>query len=171
MLARWNGDNFTMNDMYMGIPPGYVALPDIGFTGVNGPLYVSRQGDKLIFGFRVEPRHANVMGTCHGAMMMLLADMQLPLAAHFQAGLDDRFLPTVNLTADFLASPVVGDWIQGETDVVRVTRNLVFTQGIFRVDDKPVLRANGIFKRTGAAAQQEDDRPDVARMLAGLRFT
>jgi acyl-coenzyme A thioesterase PaaI-like protein len=156
-----------MNDMYKGIPPGYVALPGAGFTEVNGPLYVCRTNEKLNFGIRVEPRHANVMGTCHGAMLMLLADMQLPLAAHYQAGLDDRFLPTVNLTADFLASPAVGDWIWGETEVVRVTRNLVFTQGLFRVGDKPVLRANGIFKRTGPAAQG-DGRLDVTQMLASL---
>lgn len=156
-----------MNDMYKGIPPGYVTLPGAGFTETNGPLYVCRKDEKLIFGFRVEPRHANVMGTCHGAMLMLLADMQLPLAAHYQAGLDDRFLPTVNLTADFLASPMVGDWIWGETEVVRVTRNLVFTQGIFRVEDKPVLRANGIFKRTGPSAPG-DGKLDVSHVLASL---
>lgn len=169
MLATSTETRFNMNDMYKGIPPGYVVLPGAGFTEVNGPMYVCRKGGKLIFGLRVEPRHANVMGTCHGGMLMLLADMQLPLAAHYQAGLDDRFLPTVNLTADFLASPAVGDWIWGETDVVRVTRNLVFTQGIFRVEDKPVLRANGIFKRTGAAAP-DDGKPNVARMLASLSF-
>src|SRR5690606_2856139 len=104
------------------------------------------------------------------AMMMMLADMQLPLAAIYQAGLDDRFLPTVNLTADFLASPMVGDWVWGESDVVRVTRNLVFTQGIFRVDDKPVLRANGIFKRTGPAPSGTPDETNMPRMLASLPF-
>ncbi len=159
-----------MSNLRADIPDGFVPLPGSGFTENNGPLYVriNARDNKLVFGFRVEPRHTNPMGTCHGGMLMLLADMQLPLAAHYQADLDDRFLPTVNLTADFLASPQLGDWITGETDVVRVTKNLVFTQGIFSVGDQPMLRANGIFKRTGPAPEGETGN-SVYKLLRSLR--
>lgn len=159
-----------MHTTDQAIPDGFIPLPSMGFTEKNGPLYVSTSAipDKLVFGFRVEPQHVNVVGGCHGGMMMLLADMQLPLAAHYQANLDDRFLPTVNLTADFLASPQLGDWVTGETDVVRITRNLVFTQGVFKVGDQPVLRANGIFKRMGPAPEGHTG-VDTHRLMQQLR--
>ena len=90
-----------------------------------------------------------MVGQCHGGMLMLFADILLPLAARFQADLDDAFLPTVNLTSDFVASARVGQWVEGRTDVIRVTRNLVFTQGLVSADGQTVIRVNGIFKRAG----------------------
>ena len=40
----------------------------------------------------------------------------------------------------------MGAWVQGEADVLRVTRTMVFAQGVARIDGKPVLRVSGTFK-------------------------
>lgn len=155
-----------MTDPIDGIPDGFLEVPTPGaFNHSNGPFRAKRIGRALLFGLRVEPRHANAMGTCHGAMLMMLADIQLPMAARYQAGLDDAFLPTVNLTGDFLASPKLGDWIEGTTDVVRVTRNLVFAHGVLSVAGEPVFRANGIFKRVGPPPPGVDDTMDLRRIF------
>jgi hypothetical protein len=36
--------------------------------------------------------------------------------------------------------------VQGEGDVLRTTRNLLFAQGLITADGTPVLRVSGIFK-------------------------
>ncbi|MFT4100385.1 MAG: PaaI family thioesterase [Burkholderiaceae bacterium] len=133
------------------VPAGFVELPmRSGFMGPNGPLYGRRDGERMVLGFRVEPRHVNPRDVCHGGMLMLFADMLLPLAARVQADLDDSFFPTISLTTDFLAPAPLGSWVQGRADVMKVTRNMVFVQGVVEADEVLVARINGIFKRGGA---------------------
>lgn len=131
------------------IPDGYAALPlDFGFIGVIGPLYGRREADgRLRLGIRIEERHCNPMGMAHGGMLVTLADMQLPFGIRFQGeGLADNFLPTVNLSVDFLGPAKLGTWVEGETQVLRRTRNLAFAQCTLTADGETVLRASGIFK-------------------------
>lgn len=116
-----------------------------GFIEANGPLYGKREGERLVLGFRVEPRHCNPRNVCHGGMLMTFCDMALALGANFQADLA-RFLPTVSLTTDFVAPAPLGSWVEGRTDVVRVTRNLVFAQTMVSADGANVVRASGILK-------------------------
>jgi uncharacterized protein (TIGR00369 family) len=118
-----------------------------GFIGVNGPLYVRRTDSAFQLGFRVERRHCNMMGICHGGMMATFCDMLLPLAAHVLAPeVGRRFLPTINLQIDYLAGTPLGAWVQGEAQVLRTTRSLVFMQGLVQADGINVARASGIFK-------------------------
>ena len=131
-----------------GIPKGFQARRfGEGFIAVNGPLYARRpaQGGFQL-GFRVEPRHCNPMGICHGGMMATFCDMLLPLSAHVLSDVGKRFLPTINLQIDYLAASPLGAWVQGEAQVLRTTRSLVFMQGLVHADGTPVARVSGIFK-------------------------
>ena len=131
----------------MNIPDGFVPLPfKGGFVGTNGPLYAKRADGMLRLGFRVEERHCNPMGICHGGMLATFADMQLPFGARAQSENADRFLPTISLTTDSMAPAPMGAWVEGETVVLRVTRNMVFAQMTATADGTLCLRANGIFK-------------------------
>src|SRR6201992_2871085 len=113
------------------IPAGFPPLQfNIGFLENIGPLYGKWENEKLLMGFRVEMRHCNPGQVAHGGMLATFADMQLPLAVRFQSGKDLGFMPTVNLTCDYLAPAKLGSWVEGEGDAVRITRNLVFGQGI-----------------------------------------
>ncbi len=134
-------------------PDGFKPLLVGGdFTAINGPLYIRSQlqpdGSKLRhLGFRVEKRHTNPMGNCHGGMLATFADMMLPMLAHRQSPeLRNQFLPTVSLQIDYLAASPLGAWVQGEAQVLRVTRNLAFVQGLVTADDVIALRVSGIFK-------------------------
>jgi acyl-coenzyme A thioesterase PaaI-like protein len=62
------------------------------------------------------------------------------------------FLPTINLSCDFLAPAPLGAWVEGRADALRTTRNLLFAQGTAAADGVPCLRANGIFKITQQGA-------------------
>lgn len=129
------------------IPAGFAPFKiTMGFLQGNGPLYGKQDGDALVLGFRVEERHCNPGMVCHGGMLALFADMLLPIAARFQGTRDMGFLPTINLTCDFLAPAPLGGWVEGRAETVRATKNLLFAQGLASVDGTPALRANGIFK-------------------------
>ena len=118
-----------------------------GFIGVNGPLYVRRTESAFQLGFRVEQRHCNPMGILHGGMMATFCDMLLPLSAHVLSNeIGRRFLPTINLQIDYLAASPLGSWVQGEAQVLRTTKSLVFMQGLVHADDVLAARVSGIFK-------------------------
>lgn len=132
-----------MSDIPEGFAPFKLAM---GFLAANGPLYGRWDGTHLRMGFRVEQRHCNPGMVAHGGMMATFADMLLPIAARFQAGTDMGFLPTVNLSCDFLAPAPLGAWVEGKAELVTRTRNLLFAQGQATADGVTCLRANGIFK-------------------------
>jgi len=138
-----------MSDLpHVNIPAGFKPLPRMGeFIEINGPLYLKHEGDRVQVGFRVEGRHTNTMRICHGGMMASFCDMLLPLSVHrksLEVGM--RFLPTISLQIDYLAPAPLGAWVQGEAQVLRTTRSLVFAQGLVEADGTPVARVSGIFK-------------------------
>ncbi|HYM31295.1 MAG TPA: PaaI family thioesterase [Candidatus Cybelea sp.] len=149
------------------VPEGFAPLPfgpDGSFIHVNGPLYGRRDGDDLVMGFRVEPRHCNPANVCHGGMLMSVADMLLGAGSNFRSQLS-RFLPTVNMTADFLAPAPLGAWVEGRADVLRITRNLVFAQCLLTADGAPALRASGVLKIGRALGDGFDLRQALAPIL------
>ena len=131
-----------------GVPDGYRPLPMMGdFIAVNGPLYLRRSGAQVQLGFRVEPRHTNPMRICHGGMMASFCDMLLPITVHrTHKEVGFRFLPTINLQIDYLAPAPLGAWVEGEAEVLKVTRSLIFGQGLVTADGVVAVRVSGIFK-------------------------
>jgi uncharacterized protein (TIGR00369 family) len=136
----------------LAVPDGFKRFPATsGFIGVNGPLWirhvVRESGDLVHVGFRVEARHTNPMGNCHGGMLATFCDMMLPLGIHrLSKEAANRFLPTINLQIDYLAPAPLGAWVQGDVQVLRTTRSLVFAQGLVTADGAAAVRVSGIFK-------------------------
>lgn len=130
------------------VPPGFVPVPlGGGFIAANGPLYVFHQGQDVRMGFVVEPRHCNPMSVCHGGMLASFCDMLLPISVHRKsAEVGQRFLPTVSLQLDYLAPVPLGAWVEGECEVLKVTRTMVFAQGLVRADGVLAVRCSGVFK-------------------------
>lgn len=129
------------------VPAGFEPVSPGGeFIAVNGPLSMRMHEGVFQLGFRVEPRHCNPMGICHGGMMASFCDMLLPMAAHRRPEIGMRFLPTISLQIDYLATVPLGAWVQGEGQVLRSTRSIVFAQGLVTADGTPVARASGVFK-------------------------
>ena len=74
------------------------------------------------------------------------ADMLVPCANMYQSTMERRFLPTISLQIDYLAPAPLGAWVQGQADVLRTTRNMLFGQGLVTADGEPTMRMSGIFK-------------------------
>ena len=130
------------------VPPGFAPMVMGGaFIRVNGPLYVKQEAGRAWMGFRVETRHTNPMGICHGGMMAAFCDMLLPVCAHhLEPTLEKRFLPTITLNMEYLAPTPLGAWVEGEGKVLRATGTLAFLQGVVMANDRLVARASGVFK-------------------------
>ena len=129
------------------IPEGFRPIRVGGlFIAHNGPLYGKWTGQRVQLGFRVEERHSNPLKMCHGGMLATFADMMIPCAARYQHDIERRFLPTISLQIDYMGSAMVGAWVQGEAEVLRTTRNMLFGQGLVSADGQPALRVSGIFK-------------------------
>ena len=132
----------------LDLPTGFRPLRTMGdFIAANGPLYVRSEGGSVQLGFRVEARHTNPMRICHGGMMASFCDMLLPISIHRKSKeIGFRFLPTINLQIDYLAPARLGAWVQGEADLLKATRSLVFAQGLVTADGVACARVSGIFK-------------------------
>lgn len=129
------------------IPDGFRAVKVGGpFIFHNGPLYGKLNAGRLLLGFRVERRHTNPLKMCHGGMLATFADMLIPCSSMYQNEMERRFLPTISLQIDYMGAAPLGSWVQGEADVLRTTRNMMFGQGLITADGAPALRISGIFK-------------------------
>ena len=146
------------------VPAGFTPLGiAMGFLEANGPLYLRWADGEVTLGFRVGRRHCNPGNVCHGGMLATFADMLLPIASRLQSKTEMGFLPTINLTCDFLAPAPLGAWVEGHAAAVAVTRNLLFAEGAATADRVPCLRANGIFKiTTPGSTKRGDFSRDVA---------
>ena len=93
------------------------------------------------------PTSGDLRCNCHGGWLASFGDMLLPLSVHRQSPeVGHKFLPTISLQIDYLSPAPLGAWVQGEAEVLRVTRSLVFAQGLVSADGVPAQRVSGIFK-------------------------
>ena len=47
---------------------------------------------------------------------------------------------------DYMGAARLGCWVQGEAQVLRSTRNMLFGQGLISCDGEPAVRVSGVFK-------------------------
>ena len=146
------------------IPAGFVVTAaGSGFASRNATFYGQWANERLRLGFRVGEHHSNLGGVLHGGMLATFADSLLPYAAMYQALGGRRFLPTISLQIDYLAPAAIGAWVQGEAEVLRMTRNMVFMQGLITVESTPIARISGIFKLGALKAELEGDFLNIKR--------
>jgi len=150
------------------MPAGFRPMTMGGpFMASNGPLYLHHQGELVRVGFRVEERHTNPMRVCHGGMMASFCDMLLPITIHRKApAASNRFLPTISLQLDFLAPAPLGAWVEGAGQVLRVTKTMVFAQGLVTADGTPAARVSGVFKIGSPFGQIPKPRADDVGRVA-----
>ena len=127
------------------LPPGYRATaPRSAFAGLVGPFLKHEDGSRCRRAIRLEPRHGNRRGVGHGGLMTAFADILLSEAVAL-AGAGPAV--TVRLVTDFVAPASLGELLEGEADVTRAGRSLVFAEGRLFIGRRTVMRASGVFAR------------------------
>jgi acyl-coenzyme A thioesterase PaaI-like protein len=123
---------------------GWENLPDAGFLDLVGPLWRKRDEHGLAFGFRAEPKHANLINVVQGGMLMTFGDRALGIAAWEAA--QTRVCVTIQFDMQFIGAGEIGDFIELRPEVIRTTKSLVFLRGMLVVGDRVVASANGVWK-------------------------
>lgn len=129
-----------------GIPEGFhrsrrpVPNP---FNEMVGPFYERRSGKEVALGLRIEARHTNSRGICHGGLLATMADLALGYAC-LVAGGQSSFV-TVNLALDFAGSAKIGDWVESEVQVQKTGARLAFANGYLLAGGKRIVRASAVF--------------------------
>jgi len=119
------------------------------------PLYARPASDRLVLGVRVRPEHCNSRSMPHGGFLAALADnaMGLSLGVNLAAARQPaNGLVTVSLTLDYLGSAKLGQWLEFDTDFVKLGRSICFAEATVRADGVPVARARATFKLLEAKA-------------------
>jgi acyl-coenzyme A thioesterase 13 len=134
------------------VPDGFRPLDRVSpFTGLVGPFYERRRGDDVSLGLRIEKRHANRRGICHGGLLATLADSALGYAMGAKTG--GKFsLVTASLTIDYVGSARVGDWVEAQVEVQRVGSRLGFANCYLVAGEQRIVRASAIFALSAKSA-------------------
>lgn len=135
-------------------PPGFEPYHrSSAFLQLIGPLYQAGSGVSLRAGLRIDARHANRRGVCHGGLLSAVADTFLTRYATIARYGEDAMsgehppaLVTVHLSVDYLGPVRMGEWIEFAARVDRIGKKLVHTSGLITADGKPAVRAYGIFQ-------------------------
>ena len=144
-----------------GIPEGYEIVQRTQgptFAGLAGPFYAKREGREgreLSLGLRIEQRHLNSRGTCHGGLLATLADIALGYAcvAANEDGQSRNFV-TIDLAVEYLAATQAGDWLYSEVRVMNADTRTAAAAGHLLVDGRPVARISANFRMARARAPQ-----------------
>jgi acyl-coenzyme A thioesterase 13 len=137
----------------MKAPAGFKALERLSpFNALVGPLYARRRkGRELSIGVRIEDKHTNSRGICHGGVLATLADLSLGYAMHAKLGGKGSFV-TAHLSFDYAGSARVGDWIEAEVEIQRMGTRLAFANCYLVADGRQIVRASAIFARAEPVA-------------------
>jgi acyl-coenzyme A thioesterase PaaI-like protein len=125
-------------------PDGFEPHPDRGFIDLVGPFWIRRDPEGTAFGFRAEPKHANLIGVVQGGMLMTFADRAMGITAWDAAG--GRVCVTVQFGMHFVSSARMGEFVTLRPEVVKRTNSMVFMTGTLAAGERVVGVANGIWK-------------------------
>ena len=128
------------------VPEGFAPTDHSSpFMDALGTLYDHGAGETYRLGLRVETRHTNRIGLCHGAVLAALADVHL-LRVIALTRTPRLTLVTIHLGLDYLAAAKNGAWLEASGRIDRMGRTLCHSSGTIRADGTPVLRASGVFQ-------------------------
>jgi uncharacterized protein (TIGR00369 family) len=134
-------------------PRGFKSLGRLSpFNAMVGPLFARRRrGEELSIGLRIEKKHTNSRGICHGGVLATLADLALGYAMHASLGGRGSFV-TAHLAIDYAGAARVGDWLEAEVEIQRIGSRLAFANCYLVAGERRIVRASAIFARAGEGA-------------------
>ena len=132
----------------MSPPEGFGAMKGLSpFNALVGPLYERRDVAGVSIGLRIEQKHTNSRGVCHGGLLATLADLALGYALLAESEkLSGNFF-TVHLDIDYANPARVGDWIESAVEIQHAGARLAFANCYLVAAGRRVARASAIFAR------------------------
>lgn len=153
--ARSCGRHFrSMSELTL--PEGYAPhFRKSRFTDPWEPLFSKKEAMQVSIGLWLGEAHCNSRGLVHGGLIASLADNAMGLSCAAALETEGKPAPsglvTVNLSADYLGSAKLGQWLATDTNFVRTGRSLCFAGCLIHADGTPVARAIATFKVISAS--------------------
>ena len=132
------------------IPAGFEPVQRIqphSFGGLVGPFYARRADGELSLGLRIEERHLNSRGTCHGGLLATMADIALGYACA-EANREGKNFVTIDLSVEYLAAARAGDWLHSEVRVLNADTRTASATGHLCVGEVQIARISANFRMT-----------------------
>jgi uncharacterized protein (TIGR00369 family) len=117
------------------------------FNELVGPFYIRREDKDVALGIRIEERHTNSRGICHGGFLATMADLALGYACAAVGG--HASFVTISLSMDFAGSARPGDWVQSKVEVQKAGARIAFANCYLMAGDVRLVRASAIFAMAG----------------------
>jgi acyl-coenzyme A thioesterase 13 len=135
------------------VPRGFRVIPRLSpFNSLVGPLYLRRpRAAPVAIGLRIEKKHMNSRGICHGGVLATLADLALGYAIHGKSGGTAAFV-TAHLAVDYAGAAREGDWVESKVEIQRIGSRLAFANCYLMCGGRGIVRASAIFARSDRPA-------------------
>ena len=118
-----------------------------GFCALIGPLYARPQGENVVIGLRIEPRHANTGGFAHGGLIASLADMTLTHTIGRRYA-HEFYIATVSLNIDFSGGArIAATGSRRIRPSSKGDEGMAFVQCDLVVEGRKIVHASGVLKR------------------------
>lgn len=133
----------------MSLPAGFTMLEGLSpFNALVGPLYRRSDERGVSIGVRLEEKHTNSRGICHGGMLATLADLALGYALAARTGAAASFF-TVQLSIDYASPAKAGEWVESEVEIQQAGARLAFANCYLVASGRRIARASAIFATAG----------------------
>ena len=135
----------------LAIPQGFrrVERPTRNpFNELVGPFYERREAEAVSLGLRIEERHLNSRGFCHGGLLATLADLALGYSMLAAAKGLTNFV-TVHLSVDYVDAAKEGDWVESQVDIQRIASKLAFANCYLLSGERRIVHASALFALPG----------------------
>ncbi|MDP6535266.1 MAG: PaaI family thioesterase [Gammaproteobacteria bacterium] len=109
-----------------------------------GPFFFFMDGQTPRSVFRVQEHNLNAHDSVHGGILMAFADYTLCLGANMG---ESESVATVSCNNEFVAPAFEGDLVEGECEIIRRGRSMVFSRCTLRVEEKVILTSSAVIKR------------------------
>lgn len=133
-----------------------------GFLETVGPFFWKSNGENpSSLCFRVTPTLCNPLGNCHGGMLATFCDFVLAVALR-EVMEGDIFLPTVNLTCNYLRPAPEGSLVISDSQILRIGKGSAVSRCVLvNQEERSLVSASASFVRREA----QGSKFDVGKML------
>jgi acyl-coenzyme A thioesterase PaaI-like protein len=121
-------------------------IDDAGFNAHIGPLWYSKVDETTSqVALKLDQRHMNMGGVCHGGVYMSSCDTAMGITAFRVMGRVP--CATIDFRSHFLAAAKLDQWLIIEARVNRAAGDVVFMECDAWASDRKCFVASGIWKR------------------------
>ena len=127
-----------------------VINPQPAVSKLLGPFFVKEiEGQDPVIGLMPRPEHSRTpAGHVGGGILVNACDFAMGFVLGkrlYSVQTDIVNVTTVNITADFISSPKVGEWLEAKVNVLKIGRRICFCECQLYAGDKLVMRSSATF--------------------------